>query len=162
MDPNQVYIPAPPYPGGPTPTFGPYFDGRHAYNTTNNPYVNQLLGNTNALQDMTFAFGAMRSQMAGDPNLAFANNMVNPAVNNAYSIYNAAQQDLQAAQHGGGGEAPPPGGEQAQGPDWGGGLKGAAGGALAGAAIGSFFPVIGTGIGAAVGAVVGGLVGLFS
>lgn len=46
-------------------------------------------------------------------------------------------------------------------PDYGDGLKGAAGGAMTGAALGSVVPGVGTAIGAGVGGIAGGLLGLF-
>lgn len=160
LDPNQFNMPVPAYPGGPDPRFGPFFDGRHVYNPTTHPYLNTLFGVTNAMQDLSFGYATLNAQMAGynpamDPNLAYANAVVNPALNNAHNLYNTAQQGIQQAGGGHGGEAGAQAGEKS-GPNVTGALTGAAGGAVIGSMVGGF-P-----IGTAVGGVIGGLVGLFS
>lgn len=100
----MVY-PLPRHPGSNGPP-GPYFDGRHLHNATNNPYLNTLFEHVNATQDMIeFApIGSGYGYGGGyNANLAFLNNFIDPVVGNAAHHYRAGLQTAQNAGHGGGG-----------------------------------------------------------
>jgi hypothetical protein len=134
-------------------------DGR-AENTTTNPYVNALLHNGHQLEDMAYAIGAQESMMGANtginPNLAYAQNFINPIMNNAAAAFNSNMNQP----HGGaignqghaaaGGQAP---GASSGNPLWADVAAGAAMGAGYGAWIG-WIPVVGQ-IGMATGAGIG-------
>jgi hypothetical protein len=155
----------PPYPGysfGIPTTSGPLHigpDGR-AENTTTNPYTNALFHNGHQIEDMVYAIGAQESLMGAsaagiNPNLAWAQQNIAPAMSNAYNAFSSAMGQPQSGTQGNpghaadGGQAPGTSNGNTMLQDVGGyaALGGLAGAGLIG--LGLLFPPLGIALGTA-------------
>ncbi len=174
---------------GPGPGYAPYFDGRHSWNLTTDPSLNNLLNANNFIEDQVIREGYMMGMpgMGGNhPILAYANNMINPMMHQLGQSHRQFMYGLQGGQGAppgvqgtygppgmhGGYQAPPgmQGGPQGNyghapaastGSKLAKGAKHALGGVALGAMIGSVVPGIGTALGAAAGGILGFISGLF-
>ncbi len=81
-------MPLPTYPGPLQPRYNPVFDGIFAHNGTVNPFINNLLEGVNFTQHLIGQGAAAQQQI--NPGLQYANNVINPLVNNANQIYQSA------------------------------------------------------------------------
>ncbi len=79
---------------------GPYFDGRHNHNLTNNPYLNTLFEYQNATEDM-LDFAPIGGGY--NANQAFLNDFLYPITDRAAGEYRAGMETAHGGGEGGGG-----------------------------------------------------------
>lgn len=145
------------------PGFAPYFDGRHSWNLTTDPCLNNLLNANNFIADqITWDSYMMGMQGMGgfSHGLAYANQMINPMMHqlgHSHQHFVSGLQGGHGGPHGNYGHSP----AASTGSKLAKGAKHAMGGVALGAMIGSVVPGIGTAVGAAAGGILGFISGLF-